>query len=49
MKFLFYNSLFKTFLPLKISDNREIGFYPDVYDRDVQLYKLLYSDAFVVK
>jgi L,D-transpeptidase YcbB len=28
-----------------VSDDGEIGFYPDVYDRDTQLYKLLYADA----
>ncbi|KQO34427.1 hypothetical protein ASF10_01540 [Flavobacterium sp. Leaf82] len=32
-----------------VSDDGEIGFYPDVYDRDVQLYKLLYSDTVVSK
>jgi murein L,D-transpeptidase YcbB/YkuD len=32
-----------------VTDNGEIGFYPDVYDRDVQLYKLLYTDAVVAK
>lgn len=28
-----------------VSDDGDIGFYPDVYDRDTQLYKLLYADA----
>ncbi|WP_394775972.1 murein L,D-transpeptidase [Flavobacterium sp.] len=32
-----------------VSDDGEIGFYPDVYDRDPQLDKLLYSDAVAVK
>jgi murein L,D-transpeptidase YcbB/YkuD len=32
-----------------VNDNGEIGFYPDVYDRDPQLDKLLYSDAVAAK
>ncbi|MCD0468127.1 murein L,D-transpeptidase [Flavobacterium sp. JAS] len=32
-----------------VSDDGEIGFYPDVYDRDPQLDKLLYSDAVAAK
>jgi murein L,D-transpeptidase YcbB/YkuD len=32
-----------------VSDDGEIGFYPDVYDRDPQLDKLLYSDSVAVK
>jgi len=32
-----------------VSENGDIGFYPDVYDRDPQLDKLLYSDAVVSK
>ncbi|MEP6804094.1 MAG: L,D-transpeptidase family protein [Flavobacterium sp.] len=32
-----------------VNENGEIGFYPDVYDRDPQLDKLLYSDAVVSK
>lgn len=32
-----------------VSEEGEIGFYPDVYDRDPQLDKLLYSDTLVSK
>ena len=32
-----------------VSEEGEIGFYPDVYDRDPQLDKLLYSDTVVSK
>jgi len=32
-----------------VSESGDIGFYPDVYDRDPQLDKLLYSDAVVSK
>jgi murein L,D-transpeptidase YcbB/YkuD len=32
-----------------VSDDGSIGFYPDVYDRDPQLDKLLYSDTIVAK
>jgi murein L,D-transpeptidase YcbB/YkuD len=32
-----------------VSDDGEIGFYPDVYDRDPQLDKLLYSDSVASK
>ena len=32
-----------------VSEEGEIGFYPDVYDRDPQLDKLLYSDAVAAK
>ncbi|MBF4483943.1 MULTISPECIES: murein L,D-transpeptidase [unclassified Flavobacterium] len=32
-----------------VSDDGEIGFYPDVYDRDPQLDKLLYSDSVAAK
>ncbi|WP_202702150.1 murein L,D-transpeptidase [Flavobacterium sp. UGB4466] len=32
-----------------VTDDGEIGFYPDVYDRDKQLDKLLYSDSVVSK
>ena len=32
-----------------VNDDGEIGFYPDVYDRDKQLDKLLYSDSVVSK
>ncbi|SNR23347.1 murein L,D-transpeptidase [Flavobacterium sp. ov086] len=32
-----------------VSDDGEIGFYPDVYDRDPQLDKLLYSDTLAMK
>jgi murein L,D-transpeptidase YcbB/YkuD len=32
-----------------VSEDGEIGFYPDVYDRDNQLYKLIYTDAVVQK
>lgn len=32
-----------------VSDDGEIGFYPDVYDRDSRLDKLLYSDSVVLK
>lgn len=32
-----------------VNNDGEIGFYPDVYDRDPQLDKLLYSDAVVAK
>jgi murein L,D-transpeptidase YcbB/YkuD len=32
-----------------VSESGDIGFYPDVYDRDPQLNKLLYSDAVVSK
>jgi murein L,D-transpeptidase YcbB/YkuD len=32
-----------------VSDDGEIGFYPDVYDRDPSLDKLLYSDAIAQK
>lgn len=32
-----------------VNNDGEIGFYPDVYDRDPQLDKLLYSDAVAAK
>ncbi|PIF32419.1 murein L,D-transpeptidase YcbB/YkuD [Flavobacterium sp. 9] len=32
-----------------VNDDGEIGFYPDVYDRDPQLDKLLYSDSVASK
>ncbi|WP_316635122.1 L,D-transpeptidase family protein [uncultured Flavobacterium sp.] len=32
-----------------VNDNGEIGFYPDVYDRDKRLDKLLYSDSVALK
>lgn len=32
-----------------VSEDGEIGFYPDVYDRDNQLYKLIYTDAVAQK
>lgn len=32
-----------------VSDDGEIGFYPDVYDRDSRLDKLLYSNSVVLK
>lgn len=32
-----------------VNDDGEIGFYPDVYDRDPQLDKLLYSDSVALK
>ncbi|WP_343696435.1 L,D-transpeptidase family protein [Flavobacterium sp.] len=32
-----------------VNDDGEIGFYPDVYDRDPRLDKLLYSDAVALK
>ncbi|MDA6071682.1 L,D-transpeptidase family protein [Flavobacterium sp. AC] len=32
-----------------VNDEGEIGFYPDVYDRDAQLDKLLYSDSVAIK
>ncbi|MFH6992062.1 murein L,D-transpeptidase [Flavobacterium sp. FlaQc-48] len=32
-----------------VNDDGEIGFYPDVYDRDPRLDKLLYSDAVASK
>lgn len=32
-----------------VNDDGEIGFYPDVYDRDQQLDKLLYSDSVAAK
>ncbi|MFQ6603338.1 L,D-transpeptidase family protein [Flavobacterium sp. C3NV] len=32
-----------------VSESGDVGFYPDVYDRDPQLDKLLYSDAVVSK
>lgn len=32
-----------------VNDDGEIGFYPDVYDRDPSLDKLLYSDAVALK
>ncbi|MFH6998172.1 murein L,D-transpeptidase [Flavobacterium sp. FlaQc-57] len=32
-----------------VNDDGEIGFYPDVYDRDQRLDKLLYSDSVALK
>jgi murein L,D-transpeptidase YcbB/YkuD len=32
-----------------VNDDGEIGFYPDVYDRDKRLDKLLYSDSVALK
>jgi len=32
-----------------VNEDGEIGFYPDVYDRDKRLDKLLYSDSVVLK
>jgi murein L,D-transpeptidase YcbB/YkuD len=32
-----------------VTDDGEIGFYPDVYDRDKQLDKLLYGDSVALK
>lgn len=32
-----------------VNDDGEIGFYPDVYDRDQRLDKLLYSDSVAIK